>query len=123
MERARQQKQGSSNVLDNAVKWGQKVWLLKKFISWVEKHNLQKKQQRPHLTRSRSVSSGQNHNQRDLLIPFIKYESVEQDFSPVYQEGMKFPSFHIDGAPGQSPFAPPKPNREVSREPQTGQKL
>lgn len=36
LERARQQSKGTSDVIENAHKWGLKVWSLHKILAWLD---------------------------------------------------------------------------------------
>ena len=122
LERARAQAKGTSDVIENAAKWGIKVWKFEKVVAYVrdvkQKIGLKSTastQQHQTLRRAGSCDSGLNVAS-ELRAPYIKFEETNFQFRPVFFEFKKFPSLHPENPrPGVSPFYAPDPSYVVAQ--------
>ena len=122
LERARAQAKGTSDVIENAAKWGIKVWKFEKVVAYVrevkQKIGLKSTNSQQHnttLRRAGSCDSGLNVAS-ELRAPYIKFEETNFQFRPVFYEFKKFPSLHPENPrPGVSPFYAPDPSYVVAQ--------
>ncbi len=112
-------------MIENASKWGIKIWSLGKVLTWLEKncsresaaaaaaaakHSRVGKASKKALTRSQSfVESSTASSTRQLLAPYIKIEATCCLYRPVVYEFGRIPALYIsaDSKAGLSPFYPP----------------
>jgi len=130
LERAKIQAKGTTDVIENAHKWGLKIWSLAKCLDWLEKFKIRigfKKRSSTgsvgtanrHLTRSQSQDSGLCQT-KDLCAPYLKFESVDFQFRPVVHEFRRYPALNFDGRAGTSPFYSSIVSSDASSRPPKG---
>ena len=126
LARARQQAKGTSDVIENAHKWGLKIWSVHKVFAWVDNHKKEVggfTHKRSHSVEYPTAPDQQPHvGCRPLRVPFLKYEahqssqsSNHQLYKPVFAEYRKFPNLYLTGKAGTSPFYAPERYAETSK--------
>jgi len=109
------QKQGSSNLLQLAQKFGTKVLHLEHFLKWTKEKKVTECLQAEAGKRS-TVTSSTHHSKsssfrvKKLKSPFIKVESQTRKYRPFFIELEEWPVICTDSAPGTCPFDKPKVN-------------
>eukprot|EP00794_Sanderia_malayensis_P003315 gene3315-3800_t len=87
------QRQGSTNLLENARKWN------------VKDSDKQK---------SKYLQTNGSFKVKFLKSPFIKVEDQSRKYRPVYLEMDQWPTLHFESNPGACPFEKPKRKKELA---------
>ncbi|KAK7075833.1 hypothetical protein SK128_026461 [Halocaridina rubra] len=114
LERACVRRQGTSDVLENARLWNVPVWPLAKLLKWIallKENDRYKPPQKISAINSKNSSSSPKVQR--LKAPFIKTESFNRQYKPVFKELTVWPELNLANPPGVSPFADPKVNKTV----------
>jgi hypothetical protein len=104
----------TSTLPDKAAQLGIQIWSLTKTIIWLAKFRAKYgslSQVRNGEQRPRSAVKGV----RVLASPCIKLESTTHCTRPVYAELKVWPSLHLDGRPGSSPFSVPSARQKTKK--------
>lgn len=101
--RQKKQPAKSTDVFDNAKKWGIQVKPVEQVLKWI---NTQKKQQDINQSKGRVCS---------LKGAFLKVEDHSRRYKPLVKELRVWPQLNLDAPPGFSPFDEPVSMRTRSR--------
>ncbi|XP_069675973.1 protein chiffon-like isoform X2 [Periplaneta americana] len=111
LERARlQPQQCTVDPLDNAARWNIPIWPLEKVLKWIDKIC------NKYFNHSSTCSEQKKQSTTGLKIPYIKLESVNRQYRPVYKELSVWPSISLDFEPGGCPFTAPKVSEKKVQE-------
>ncbi|XP_065054033.1 uncharacterized protein LOC135682881 [Rhopilema esculentum] len=106
------QKQGSSNLLQLAQKWGTKVLHLEQFLKWTKEKKVAEFLQ-PRDRKSTESSSSSGHGKtstfrvKKLKSPFIRVEDKTRKYRPFFLELGEWPSIFFESNSGSCPFEKP----------------